>query len=486
MPVHISDSRIYRNSWSTPELRALFDDAALTAGWIETMVVLAETEAEFGLIPEAAARQLTEACRNVKLDDAFFNEVREDFERTNHSLLGLIRALQRRCPEKSGEWLCYGATVQDITDTHTTRVLVRVCEIFRQRLAGIAEVLCGLARRYRDTPMCGRTHGQPGLPITFGFKAAGWLDEIQRHRQRLVEMEVRLGIGQLAGGVGSISSFGPEALALQQRFFEKLSLSAPAISWTAARDRLAEWLNLLALITATADRIGHEVYNLQRPEIGELSEGFVPGTVGSITMPQKRNPEISEHLGTLARTVRHQAAHMAENLVHDHERDGRSWKGEWAILPGACLAADKALALLHDLLQHLNVHEDRMLENLLATRGFVYGERVMLALAPKLGKQSAHALVYRVAMDAAEHGTGLREAVLAEPEIVEALGAEEIGNLFDVGQSTGFCTQMVDRVLAEAEAHRLSTRKHLGKMHNREEQNQSPLPPGLPLPTNSE
>jgi adenylosuccinate lyase len=478
MPVHISDSAIYRNSWSTPELRALFDDAALTAGWIEVMVVLAETEAEFGLIPEAAARQLAEACRNAKLDEAFFAEVREDFERTNHSLLGLIRALQRRCPEKSGEWLCYGATVQDITDTHTARVLVNARDIFASQLAGVAAALSSLALRYRDTPMCGRTHGQPGLPITFGFKAAGWLDEIQRHRRRLAETEARTNVGQLAGGVGSLSSLGPEALALQRRFFEKLGLSAPAISWTASRDRLAEWLNLLALITATADRIGHEVYNLQRPEIGELGEGFVPGTVGSITMPQKRNPEISEHLGTLARTVRHQAAHMAENLVHDHERDGRSWKGEWAILPGACLAAGKALALLRDLLEHLEIREERMLGNLLATRGFVHGERVMLALAPKLGKQSAHALVYRVAMDAAEQGIGLREAVLAEPQIMETLGIEGIESLFDIGQSTGFCAQMVDRVLAEAEAHRLSTRKHLGKVPNREEQNQSPLPPG--------
>lgn len=453
MPVHISDSAIFRSSWGTPELRALFDDAELTAGWIEVMVALAETEAEFGLIPAVAANQVAAACRTLQLDDAFFSEVREDFERTNHSLLGLIHALQRRCPGGSGEWLCYGATVQDITDTHTARILLKVRDILAGQLADVATVLCGLARRHRDTPMCGRTHGQPGLPITFGFKAAGWLDEVQRHRRRLEEMKTRLCVGQLAGGVGSLSSFGSEALALQQRFFEKLGLAAPAISWTASRDRIAEWVNVLAMISATSDRIGHEVYNLQRPEIGELSEGFVPGTVGSITMPQKRNPEISEHLGTLARLVRHQAAHMGENLVHDHERDGRSWKGEWALLPGACLATGKALALLHSLLQHLQVHEGRMRDNLLATKGFVQGEQVMLALAPKLGKQSAHALVYRVAMEATETGLTLREAVLAEPQIVAVLGGAGIENLFDVEQSTGCCGRMVDRVLAEAEAY---------------------------------
>ncbi|MGZ8217365.1 3-sulfopropionylcysteine synthase XcbD [Methylomagnum sp.] len=456
MPLHIADSALFRNSWSTPELRALFDDTALVAGWIEVMVVLAETQAEFGLIPAEAAVGIAEGCRALVIDAAFLTEAREDFERTNHSLLGLIRAFQRRCPGDSGEWLCYGATVQDITDTHTARILLKTRVIFRDQLAAVAADLVHLARRHRDTPMCGRTHGQAGLPITFGFKAAGWLDEIQRHRHRLEELRDRLGVGQLAGGVGSLSSFGPDALDLQRRFLEKLGLGAPTISWTASRDRLAEWLNLLTLVTATADRIGHEIYNLQRPEIGELSEGFVAGTVGSITMPQKRNPEISEHLGTLARTVRHHAAHMAENLVHDHERDGRAWKGEWALLPVASGATAKALALLHDLLAHLDVREARMRDNLLATHGFVCGERVMLALAPKLGKQSAHALVYQVAMDAAEHGLGLMEAVLAEPRIVESLGTAAIHELFDLEQSTGQCARMVDRVLAEAQTWEIS------------------------------
>lgn len=452
MSVHISDSAIYRNSWGTPELRALFDDAALTAGWIEVMVALAETQAEFGLIPSEAAQHIAHTCAHLPLDEAFFTEVREDFEHTNHSLLGLIRALQRRCPGESGEWLCYGATVQDITDTHTARTLHKVRHLFEDQLASIATVLCELARRYRDTPMCGRTHGQPGLPVTFGFKAAGWLDEVHRHRQRLQEIGTRIGVGQLAGGVGSLASFGPQALTLAERFFERLGLTPPAISWTASRDRLAEWLNLLMLMTATADRIGHEIYNLQRPEIGELSEGFLRGTVGSITMPHKRNPELSEHLGTLSRVVRYHAAHMGENLVHDHERDGRAWKGEWVILPEACLCTGKALAMLHLLLQGLEVHAERMRDNLLATNGFIYTERVMLALASKLGKQSAHALVYELAMAALERGDMLKEALLGDPQIVGHLGLDGIEGLFDLRQSTGWCAQMVDRVIAQVEA----------------------------------
>lgn len=449
MPVHMIDSLIYQNSWGTPELRAIFDDVPRTRSWLEILAVLAETQAEFGLIPQEAARDVATTCRSVELDMAFFEEVRAGFEATNHSTLGLIRALQRRCPGNSGEWVYYGATVQDITDTWTALALRQVREIVQRELKEIEANLARLAAEQRDTVMGGRTHGQLGLPITFGFKAAGWAMEVRRHRRRLLELAPRLDAGQLAGGVGSLSSLGPQGLELQKSFLARLGLSAPAISWTAARDTLAEWFNVLALIAATGDKIGQEIYNLQRPEIGEASEGFVTGTVGSITMPHKRNPELAEHLGTLARVVRHNAALQVESLVHDHERDGRSWKAEWAILAETCLAAGKLLALLRALTANLVVYPERMLANLEATGGFVLSEAVMLALARRTGKQSAHALVYETAMAAHAQGRGLKEAILDNPQICAHLSREEIEALFDYRRHTGQCSAMVDRVLAE-------------------------------------
>jgi adenylosuccinate lyase len=449
MPIHFIDSLIYQNSWGTPELRALFDDVPRTRSWLEILAALAETQAEFGLIPSEAAQSIATTCRTVELDAPFFEEVREGFEATNHSTLGLIRALQRRCPRNSGEWLYYGATVQDITDTWTALVLKRVREIVRRDLRSIETNLSQLAAEHRDTVMAGRTHGQIGLPITFGFKAAIWAMEVRRHRQRLLDLASRMNTGQLAGGVGSLSSLGTHALELQKSFMERLGLNAPPISWTTARDSLAEWFNLLALIASTGDKIGHEVYNLQRTEIGEVSEGFVTGTVGSITMPHKRNPEISEHLGTLARVIRHNASLICESLVHDHERDGRSWKAEWAVLAETCLAAGKLLALLRTLTGNLVIHADRMQANLEATGGFVLSEAVMLALAERIGKQSAHSLVYETAMNAHTAGQGLKEAILGNPQICAYLSAKEIESLFDYRQHTGQCCAMVDRVLAE-------------------------------------
>src|SRR2546427_3445547 len=218
MPIHLTDSLIYQNSWGTPELRLLFDDVPRTRSWLEILATLAETQADFGLIPQEAAQAVATTCRTVELDAAFIEEVRAGFEATNHSTLGLIRALQTRCPGNSGEWLYYGATVQDITDTWTALVLQRVREIIRRELKSIETTLSQLAAEHRDTVMAGRTHGQIGLPITFGFKAAGWAMEVRRHRQRLAEIATRLEVGQLAGGVGSLSSLGPRALELQKSF----------------------------------------------------------------------------------------------------------------------------------------------------------------------------------------------------------------------------------------------------------------------------
>ncbi|GAC1393885.1 MAG: adenylosuccinate lyase [Ktedonobacteraceae bacterium] len=449
MPIHLIDSLIYQNSWGTHELRTLFDDVPRTRSWLEILAVLAETQAAFGLIPQDAAQDVAETCRTIELDAPFFEEVRAGFEATNHSTLGLIRAVQRHCPDKSGEWVYYGATVQDISDTWTMQVLQKVREIIKQELAAIEVNLVQLAMAHRDTVMAGRTHGQIGLPITFGFKAAGWAMEVRRHRQRLAEIAPRLNVGQLAGGVGSVSALGLRALEVQKHFLGKLGLNAPVISWTTSRDTLAEWFNLLTLIACTGDKIGHEVYNLQRTEIGEVSEGFMEGTVGSITMPHKRNPEISEHLGTLARVIRHDTALILESLVHDHERDGRSWKTEWVVLAEICMAAGKLLALLRVMTGDLDIHAHRMRANLEATGGLVLSEAVMLVLAGRMGKQSAHTLVYETAMQANSAGRSFKQAILDNPQIRTYLSSEEIEAFFDYRQHTGQCGAMVDQVLAE-------------------------------------
>ena len=449
MAAAIIDSVIFGSLWSGRPVRELFEEIPRTRAWLEIVAVLAEVQAEFELIPTDAAREIARACRTLQVDDAFLHEVRRGREASGHSTQGLIRAIQQCLAPEAAQWVYAGATVQDVTDTWLMLALRESRRLIEADLEVLDRTLARLARVHRDTLMAGRTHGQQGLPITFGFKVAVWLVELRRHRLRLVEIGPRMDVAQLAGGVGSVSSLGPRGLEVQQRFADRLGLQVPTISWTSSRDVLAEWCTLLTLVTGTADRIGHEVYNLQRSEIGELREGFVAGTVGSITMPHKRNPEIGEHLGTLARLVRHLGAAVLEGLVHDHERDGRSWKTEWHAIPEATMLAARAVELLCEMASGLEVDAVRMRANLERSGGFVLSEAVMLALAPRLGRDAAHRLVYELSIRARERGQTFIDAVRAEPAVCSALSEQDLGRLLDHAAHTGQCAAMVDRVLGE-------------------------------------
>lgn len=442
------DSVVFGSLWSSRTTKAMFEERARTRSWLEIIAVLAEVQAEFELIPVSAGQAIADCCRELDVDEAFLDEVRRGREASGHSMQGLIEAIQARLARDDAQWVYTGATVQDVTDTWLMSVLRQVRAQFSGDLAAIDEALAALARRHRDTPMAGRTHGQQGLPITFGFKLATWLVELRRHRRRIAEIADRMDVVQLAGGVGSLSSLGPRGLMVQRRFAERLGLRQPLISWTSTRDVFGEWCALLTLVTGTADRIGHEVYNLQRGEIGEVRESHVTGTVGSITMPHKRNPELSEHLGTLARLTRHLGAALAEGSVHEHERDGRAWKTEWHAVPEATMFAGRALELLSQLIVGLEVDADRMRSNLEAGGGFVLSEAIMLALAPHVGRDTAHRLIYELSIAARRAGRTLADAVRADTAITTVLSAHEVDALLDVGNYTGQCAAMVDRVLS--------------------------------------
>jgi adenylosuccinate lyase len=437
-------TEIYAHLWGTAETRALFDDRDRTQIWLDVIAALATAQAELGLIPAAAARDIADHARAEELDLA---AVAEETRRTGHSTLGLIRVLQRSLGEEGRAWVYFGATVQDVADTWTGIAMQRMLAIVRRDLGAIEQTLRALAREHRGTLMLGRTHGQPGLPITFGFKAAVWAAEVRRHLRRAAEAEPRLAVGQLAGAVGTLSSWGEAGLELQRRVMERLGLGVPDTSWTSARDRIAELVTLLALVTGTLATIGNEIYNLQRPEIGELSETPADGVVGSITMPQKRNPERSEHLVTLARVVRAAAAPALEGLVSEHERDGAAWKTEWAFLPQACGAAAVALSLAVELVGGLRVDAERMRANLDAQGGYVLAEAVMLGLAGRVGKDRAHTLVSEAAARGAAQGVPLRDALLADPAVTEHLAADDIDELLRPERSLGAIDALIDQVL---------------------------------------
>jgi adenylosuccinate lyase len=446
MTAHPVDSVIYRHLWSTPELRGLFDDEGRTQAWLDILAALAEAQAMVGLIPAAAAEAIRAHARVELLD---LEAVAAGTRATGHSTLGLIRCLRALLPDSASEWVYYGATVQDVTDTWFAVVIRAVLDVADRDLARCQAACLDLARRHRDTLMSGRTHGQPGLPITFGFKAAVWASELARHRERIAQARPRLEVVQLGGGLGTMEFWGDEALGLLDAFAARLGLGVPDIPWITARDRIAEYATLLATVTATLGKIGNEIYELQRPEIGELGEPFTPGQVGSITMPHKRNPELAEHLDTLGRVVRSNAGMAIEGMVALHERDGRGWKAEWLLLPESSLLTGAALGFAARLLEGLQVHAERMRANFDAQRGYPLSEPVMRVLAGRMGKHAAHEAVYAATMAGLDRGVDLGQALLeAGLNGPDGLSPAQLDHALDPMNALGAATRFVDRVLA--------------------------------------
>jgi adenylosuccinate lyase len=448
MTTRITDSALYQHLWGTAEAREVLGEEGRLRAWLEVIVALAQAQAATGVIPADAARLIAAHARPEHLDVKY---AAEQTRQTSHSMLGLIRALQQAMPEEARQYVYVGATVQDITDTATVVALRRIGGIVWRDLRVVEGQLLELAVAHRATVMAGRTHGQPGSPVTFGWKAASWADEVRRHLDRLREGAPRWLVGQLGGGTGSLVFYGSLGPSVRAQFCASLGLGDPGISWLTARDRFAEFASLLALICGTLARIGGEVYELQRPEIGELAEAAPAGTVGSITMPHKRNPEASEHLDTLARLVRANAAVMTEGIAQQHERDGRGWKAEWVALPEACLLAAAALQFAIGLLAGLTVDAEAMRRNLDRHGGYPVSERALGRLAPRLGARRAQEL--------------LQEAFGSGPEGLSGLSAERAlvaAGLFSADEAreltaepdTGSCQVMADLVVERARAAR--------------------------------
>ena len=447
MSIFLGDSTVYGHLWASEEARNILSEEARFSSWLEILACLAEAQADVGLAPKTAAGAIRAHLGEMDLD---LSRVAEETRATGHSTLGLIRVLRQELPEEAQEWVYYGATVQDVSDTWAALVMKHVGDLLEGDLVRLERACRSHAATHRTTPMLGRTHAQPGLPISFGFKAAVWADEIARHRRRLGEGRKRWEVVQLGGALGTMEFWGAAAIPLLEAFAHRLGLGVPTIPWITSRDRPAEFVLLLAMASTTVAKIGNEIMELQRLELGEVREPFIPGTVGSITMPQKRNPEFSEHLDTLARLVRSQAAVMTEAMIQLHERDGRSWKAEWVALPQACALTLASTGFAAVLLEGLVVDRERMTKNVEAQRGFVFAEPVMRALADRIGKHTAHDVVYEASMKGVESGMEFVDALLADERVARHLGRREIESLFDLRKVMGAAPEFVDRVLGES------------------------------------
>jgi 3-carboxy-cis,cis-muconate cycloisomerase len=437
------DSTFFGDLYSTPEMREVWSDRAMVQRWLDVEAALARAEARLGIIPAAAADEISRKARVDLLD---LDEMKQELERARHPIMPLIRCFARACEPEAAEFIHWGATTQDVLDTGLVLQLRSAHTIVTRDLDEIRRLLGALARNHRDTVQAGRTHGQQALPITFGFKVAVWAAEVDRHLLRLAQLEPRVFLGQLGGGVGTLASIGEQGLELQALVCEDLGLAVPEIAWHTARDGVAEAVCAYALVGGTLAKIANEVIELQRTEVGEVEEPFHRGKVGSSTMPHKRNPSACEHVVALGRLLHAQVAPALQSLVSTHERDKRSGVAEQAILPEASCLLAGMLRATRGILAGLHVYPERMRENLELLEGRLLSEAVMLALARHIGRQRAHEVVYELCMDSAESRVPLRRLLLKDPRVNPYLGEADLDALLDPARYTGLAARFVDRV----------------------------------------
>jgi 3-carboxy-cis,cis-muconate cycloisomerase len=443
----VFESELFRDMFGTVEMRAIFEDKALVGRYVEVEVALARAQARLDVIPRSASIAIEEAGRRIAID---YEKLRHETEIVGYPILPLVHQLSAAAGE-AGRFVHWGATTQDIMDTATVLQVRAALEVVERDLKELREILGSMARKYRDTPMAGRTHLQQALPITFGYKAAVWLSSIDRHIERIGQARPRILLGEFSGAAGTLASVGDRGLEMQRLFCEELGLGQPAITWHVARDGLAEAVALLGLVTGTLGKIATDVMLMASSEFAEVSEPFVKGRGASSTMPQKRNPISSELMLAAAKAVRQHVASMLDGMIHDFERATGPWHLEWVSLPESFLLTASSLANAKFMLAGLVVHESKMRENLELTQGLIVAEAVMMAAAPKLGRQIAHDIVYDACRKTIERGGQLADVLIEDPAIVEAVGGTEaVRRHCDPANYLGLCGPMVDRVLRQS------------------------------------
>ncbi|MDR1827879.1 MAG: adenylosuccinate lyase [Methylobacteriaceae bacterium] len=438
------DSLAIGTLFGTAEMKNIFSDRNLVQKWIDTEAALAKAQGEIGMIPKEAADEINRKADATLLDYAAIGEN----YKSSITIVPLLKEYKKVLDNNAGEYLHWGATSQDIVDTGLILRIREAHAVIARQVADCAEAARGLAAKYRDVVMAGRTHVQHALPITFGMKAATWVYELENHEVRLKECAPRLFIGQLSGAVGTLASMNDKGLQVQKRTMDILGLGVTPVHWHSTRDHIAEFMNLLALIAGTITRITHEVLTLQRTEIGELEEPFFMGKVGSSTMPHKRNPQVCENVIGLCRLVRAQAPVAVECMNIEHERDWSCEISEWEFVPTACIHLDAALEKTLDILRNLIVYPDKMEANLNILHGIMLSESIMIHLAEKMGRLTAHDVVYKTSMYAFENKVPMLEALCGDPEVMKHFTREEVAEMLDPHSYIGIAGASVDNTLA--------------------------------------
>ena len=379
---HVIDSVLYGASCAPEDYRAIYTDENRVRKWFEVEVALAEAQAELDMIPETAAAEIATKAR---VEDVDLDAIGAGIAETAHPLVPALRPLEHLRRDGAGEFLHWGATIQDIMDTGAILQAREAWALLRADLERISSNLAARAEEHKNTVMVGRTHRQQALPITFAHKLAVWIAELGRHRRRLDEAEGRVFVGNVTGAVGSMASFGEKGLEMQARVLDKLGLGTPEFCWQSSRDRIVELAALMVQVSGTLGKVAREIYSPRKPEIGEPREPFHVGRVGSSTMPHKQNPASVELSFALSRLVRARFVALTDAAPHEHERDAGLLGVELAALPEILIYTGALARRMAAVTAGMEVRPARMRANADLLGGLLLSERVMLVLGETIG-----------------------------------------------------------------------------------------------------
>ncbi|KAF1078266.1 adenylosuccinate lyase [Methanogenium sp. MK-MG] len=439
MAIHPIDFR-----YGTPEMRAVWDEENRFRCVVSAEVGLAVAEAKAGVIPQAAADEIEAHAPDASLARAKVIE-----EEINHDMMAIVKALSEVCGG-SARWVHYGATSNDILDTATGLQVKDSLGIIEQKLRTLLGVLLQRSIETKTLVCAGRTHGQIGVPTTYGLRFAIWASEVSRHIERLEQLRPRAAVGQMTGAVGTQASLGDAGTAVMAHMMEYLGLTPVDVSsQIIQRDRFAEYIMFLANVATTLDKIALEVRMMQRSEIGELEEAFGKNQVGSSTMPHKRNPIKSEQVSGLSRIVRAMIEPALANNVLWDERDLTNSSCERVTFPEASILCDHILTVMTKVLTGLRIREDNIRKNLDLLHGVNMAESVMIQLTKRgMDRQDAHEHVRVACMTALEERRPVA-TVFSEDESVAALiSYDEIVTLLNPDNYIGTAVTQVE-ALAE-------------------------------------
>ena len=426
---------------------AIFSDRSTLQGMLDFESALARAEARCGIIPASAASAIASKCRAELFEPS---AIAQSAARAGNLAIPLVRqltALVAKKEKSAARFVHWGATSQDAIDTGRILQLRQALDLIARELDSLAQPLAALAQKHRSTVIAGRTWMQQAAPTSLGFKFAGWLDALLRHRARIAETRKRCLVLQFGGAVGTLSALGNRGPDVASLLAAELKLDLPAMPWHSHRDRIAEIASTLALCAGTLGKIARDISLHMQTEVAEIFEPAEEGRGGSSTMPQKRNPLSSAVMLSAALRVPGLVSTLLTAMLQEQERGLGGWHAEWEALPEIVQLTAGSLHHLASILPGLEIDSDRMRKNLDLTEGLIFAEAVSMALSEQLGRAEAHELVQAACTRALREKRNLRAILSADPKIQKQLSSADLDRLFDPRKSLGAAEDYIFRVV---------------------------------------